>query len=73
MFVGLGNNSLTEKEVDKLAKRCPELRCVDLAYNSLCDIEQTLKGLKQLSLLKVLSLHGNPISMLKHYYKVTTS
>lgn len=72
MFLGLGNNKLADSELQQITQRCTELRCIDLCYNDLQDIQLVIASLKQLSLLKVLSLYGNPLSLLKHYYRVIT-
>lgn len=38
-FLGLGNNKLADNQLKAICFKCPDLRCLDLAYNDLCQIE----------------------------------
>ncbi|KAL5035344.1 hypothetical protein BDV3_005292 [Batrachochytrium dendrobatidis] len=45
---------------------------LDLAWNNLCNLEETVNHLKVLPLLKILSLQGNPLCMVSAYPKYVT-
>lgn len=45
----------------------PNLFCLDVSFNDLCDLYTTVAWLRKLSSLKMLSLEGNPLVLAPRY------
>ncbi|CAF4361514.1 unnamed protein product [Rotaria sp. Silwood2] len=45
----------------------PNLCLLDISYNTLSNLEETIESLKNLSKLRIVYLHGNPLSLLIDY------
>lgn len=70
VHLGLSTNKIRQMALSKIAKVFPNLFCLDLSFNDLCDLENALSWCKKLQSLKMLSLEGNPLVLAKNYEKV---
>lgn len=61
IHVGLSMNKIRQPALTQLVKVFPNLFCLDVSFNDLCDLQTTVAWLKKLSSLKMLSLEGNPV------------
>ena len=64
VHVGLGYNRLNDL---KFLQECPYLSSVDVSFNDLISLEQSLEALKNVEKLKSLNLQGNCFCMLDYY------
>lgn len=55
MYLGLGYCYINDVTLEGLAKKLPNLICVDLTHNQLCDLEQTFESMKMYSLAPLFS------------------
>lgn len=53
-----------------IAKNFPNLFCIDLSFNELCDLGFALRMLTKLHDLKVLYIAGNPLALMFKYREV---
>ena len=83
IFLGLGYNSLTDEilgnkliisilkiyffSLEKICLSFPNLMTLDMAFNLLIKIDETVENLVKLKNLKSLVLMGNPLCLLKPY------
>lgn len=78
MYLGLAYNKINDDFVGYLyfkvilALECisycfPHLKSLDLSYNTLCKIEETIENLVPLKQLRILSMKGNPICLVKFF------
>lgn len=58
---GLSMNKIRQPALSQLVKVFPNLFCLDVSFNDLCDLHTTVTWLKKLPKLKMLSLEGNPV------------
>lgn len=56
-------NQLNQSNDLYLLTKWPNLCLIDLSYNNLNNLNETIKSLKNLSKLRILYLHGNPLSV----------
>ena len=65
--IGLGYNFMTSAA--QIVYFCPNLLSLDLSFNGLCDLPETLELFKppNMTQLKHLFLYGNPIALLEGY------
>ena len=61
IHVGLNMNKLRQPALTQLVKVFPNLFCLDVSFNDLCDLQTTVAWLKNLGDLKMLSVEGNPL------------
>lgn len=61
IHVGLSMNKIRQPALTQLVKVFPNLFCLDVSFNDLCDLNTSIVWLKKLSKLKMLSLEGNPV------------
>jgi Leucine-rich repeat (LRR) protein len=71
-FLSVSHNPLNDSSLPRLVSAFPELRCLNISHNSLCDLKQCVTMLGGLGYLKVLVLFSNPLSMLPIYYCYVT-
>jgi Leucine-rich repeat (LRR) protein len=61
IHLGISMNQIRQPALTQIVKVFPNLFCLDISYNDLCDMNLTLVWLMQLSKLRMLSLEGNPL------------
>ena len=61
LHLGLSLNKMRSTGLVQIVKNFPNLFCLDLSFNDLCDLEVSITWLEQLPNLKMLSLEGNPL------------
>lgn len=71
-LLSISNNLIDDQILIKILKMSPELRCINVSWNQICQLKEVVTNLGGLSKLKVLILNGNPISMLAIYYTYIT-
>jgi hypothetical protein len=62
--IGVGYNHISDLSFVTIT---PLLLSLDLSYNDIVDLKNSVLAIKQLKHLKILSLHGNCICLLSHY------
>ncbi|XP_067949493.1 leucine-rich repeat-containing protein 43-like, partial [Watersipora subatra] len=67
VHLGLGNNSLTYVDDYLSGDHWPALLSLDLSYNNLTDLPETLRKLKTLPNLRNIILMGNPLMLTPGY------
>ena len=68
--LGLSRNKVRQTALSQIVKIFPNLFCLDLSFNELCEIDSTIAWIKNLSSLKMLSLEGNPLILTANYQKI---
>lgn len=72
-LLSLSHNLVSDSVLAKICKEMPQLRCLNVSYNRLEDIRQTVTSIKKCSKLKMLATMNNPISMLAIYWTYITN
>lgn len=67
IFLGLGYNNVNDEFLDLISKQLPNLLSLDLCFNCIIKLEETVENLVRLRNLKMLVLFGNPIILIKQY------
>ena len=70
IHLGISMNQIRQPVLTHIVKVFPNLFCLDVSYNELCDMNLTLVWLMQLSKLRMLSLEGNPLVLTNNYLRV---
>ena len=68
--LGLNRNKIRQTALSQIVKIFPNLFCLDLSFNDLCEIESAISWIKNLSNLKMLALEGNPLILTPNYQKI---
>ena len=50
-----------------IVKVFPNLFCLDVSFNDICDLDRALQWVTKLSKLRMLSLEGNPLVLTPNY------
>ena len=67
IHLGLSYNKLEFPQLLKITNVFPNLFCLDLSYNNVCDMRNVVSSLKELTCLKMIYLRGNPCAMTPRY------
>lgn len=70
VHIGLAYNSISNEHMPTIARNFPNLFCLDLSYNELCDLGAAITQIEKLAGLKVLYLAGNPLALTYRYREV---
>ena len=73
IHLGVSRNQLRQTALSQIVKVFPNLFCLDISYNNLCEMESTMIWIQKLSNLVMLSLEGNPVILIPNYQKVIIS
>jgi Leucine-rich repeat (LRR) protein len=65
-------NRIRQTALTSIVKLFPNLFSLDLAFNDLCDLGTASTWIMQLEKLKMLSLEGNPMTLIPFYREVFT-
>ena len=61
VHLGLSMNKIRNTALSLIVKVFPNLFCLDVSFNDLCDLESAITWCKQLKSLKMLFMEGNPL------------
>jgi Leucine-rich repeat (LRR) protein len=65
--LGLNRNKIRQTALTQIVKVFPNLMCLDLSFNDLCELDPAIIWIKKLTLMRMLSLEGNPLFFTPHY------
>jgi Leucine-rich repeat (LRR) protein len=68
--LGLNRNKIRQTALAQIIKAFPNLVCLDLSFNDLCEMDNTITWLKQLPELRMLQLEGNPLFLVANYRRI---
>ena len=67
VHIGLSYNLIKDSNLTQITRNFPQLFCLDLQFNQLCDLSLTVAQISKLSDIKVLYLAGNPLALTFRY------
>ena len=70
LHLGLSMNRIRQTALTQIVKGFPNLFCLDISFNDLSDMENTLLWCHALGSLKMIALEGNPLVLTRNYKKV---
>jgi hypothetical protein len=70
IHLGLSMNKVRSTALSLIVKVFPNLFCLDISFNDLCDLESAIVWCKQLSSLKMLFMEGNPLVFTNNYTEI---
>ena len=73
MFLKLSHNNITQKSLEAFPGLFPQLMSLDLSFNNITNLSICVSHLRGLKKLKMLSLKGNPIQLLRFYEEYVKS
>ena len=65
--VGLSYNKIRQPALVHIVKVFPNLFCIDVSFNDICDMANALEWISKLSKLRMLTLEGNPLVLTPNY------
>jgi hypothetical protein len=71
-LLSASHNDFADQDISCLPHTFPELRCLNISYNRLCRLKETVNTLVLLPHLAILVTFNNPLSMLPIYYSYIT-
>lgn len=70
IHLGLSMNKIRNTALSLIVKVFPNLFCLDVSFNDLCDLESSITWCKQLKNLKMLFMEGNPLVFTQNYTEI---
>ena len=70
IHLGVAYNLLQAPALRTIASNFPNLFCLDLAFNELCDFREACQELETLESIKMLYLTGNPLQLTPNYREI---
>ena len=70
IHLGLSMNKIRSTALSLIVKVFPNLFCLDISFNDLCDLDSAIVWCKQLKSLKMLFMEGNPLVFTNNYTEI---
>ena len=67
VHLGLSMNQIRQPALVHIVKVFPNLFCLDVSFNDICEMGGALSWISKLTSLKMLSLEGNPLVLTPDY------
>lgn len=67
IHLGLSLNKIRQPALVHIVKVFPNLFCLDVSFNDICDMDRALDWITKLTKLRMLALEGNPLVLTPNY------